>query len=332
MESFSPTSVERSPCGVIGFSSILRLIIGLVLAAGIVSADAQVPQIPSVSQEELASHLMTYVPPIYPATAQSAQVQADVVINVEISPDGFVQSTKVLTGPPMLSRAGVSAVKQWRYSPFHSGNGLNAVTGNVLVSFTLTDKPPVQTPHESSANGSYSTSIMLQPPDHRGEPDAEVANRFDIPWQTCTRGVISHTSDWRTADACKQAAAIADEFSPSQRSIDRRRAYVCAARAYGNVRDLQTAVHYADKAVEMVKLGHDDNSGSDAAYSIRGQIRAFSGDMAGGDGDLSVAEDFCRKGELYDALKRDLQFHAELLKRMNRSADAQAKLDEAAKL
>src|SRR5258708_40019646 len=120
MESFSPTSVERSPCGVIGFSSILRLIIGLVLAAGIVSADAQVPQIPSVSQEELASHLMTYVPPIYPATAQSAQVQGHVVINVEISPDGFVRSTKVLSGPPMLSRAGVSAVKQWRYSPFHS--------------------------------------------------------------------------------------------------------------------------------------------------------------------------------------------------------------------
>jgi hypothetical protein len=48
--------------------------------------------------------------------------------------------------------------------------------------------------------------------------------------------------------------------------------------------------------------------------------------------DMSLAEDFCRRGKLSGALKRDLQFHAELLKRMNRPQEAQAKLDEAAKL
>ncbi len=75
-------------------------------------------------------------------------------------------------------------------------------------------------------------------------------------------------------------------------SSERRRAYVYAATAYGNIRDLKTALHYADKAVEVIKLGHDDDSGSEAAYSLRGQIRAFSGDMSGGDKDMSLAEDF----------------------------------------
>ncbi|HEX7289275.1 MAG TPA: energy transducer TonB [Candidatus Angelobacter sp.] len=310
----------------------MLLVTILVFVFGIALLDAQVPQIPSVSQEELASHLMTYVAPIYPAKAQSARVQGDVVINVEIGPDGLVRSTRVLSGPPMLRHAAASALKQWRYSPFHSGEGTNAVTGNVLISFTLREKPAVHTPHESSANGSYSIPITLKPTDHRGEPDAEISKRFDIPWETCIRGLMANANDVATANACKEAAAIADEFPPDRRFTERRRAYVYAATAYGNIRDLETALHYADKAVEVVKLGHDDHSGNEAAYSIRGEIRAFAGDLLGGDKDLSVAEDFCRKGQLSRALKRDLQFHAELLKRMNRLQEAQVKLDEAAKL
>jgi TonB family protein len=275
---------------------------------------------------------MTYVAPIYPATAQWAQIQGDVVIKVEIRPDGLVRSSRILSGPPMLREAATSTLKQWRYSPFHRGQETIAVMGNVLVSFTLGDKPVVHTSHESSANGSYSISLTLPPTAHRREPDAEVATRFDIPWQTCTRGVIAHVTDVSTANACKEAAAIADEFPADRRFVERRRAYVYAATAYGNISDLQTALHYADKAVEVTKLGHDDDSGNEAAYSLRGQIRAFSGDMTGGDKDMSLAEDFCRRAKLSAALKRDLQFHAELLKRMNRPQEAQAKLEEAAKL
>ena len=129
-----------------------------------------------------------------------------------------------------------------------------AVTGNVLISFTLGNKPTVHTPHDSSANGSRSVSITFPPTDHRGEPDAEVATRFDIPWETCTAGVIAQATDVSTANACKEAAAIADEFPPDRRFAERRRAYVYAATAYGNIRDLQTALHYADKAVEVINL------------------------------------------------------------------------------
>lgn len=62
------------------------------------------------------------------------------------------------------------------------------------------------------------------------------------------------------------------------------------------------------------------------------QLRAYSGDLKGGDKDMSVAEDFGRKGSSPGVLKRDLQFHADLLSRLNRPEEARAKLDEAAKL
>jgi hypothetical protein len=132
--------------------------------------------------------------------------------------------------------------------------------------------------------------------------DEEVAIRFDIPWETCTRGVITYATDVNTANACSEAAASLTNSLLIGGSWSVEGPYVYAATAYGNIHDLQTALCYADKAVEVTKLGHDDDSGSEAAYSIRGQIRAFSGDMVGGDKDMSLAEDFCRRGKLSGAL------------------------------
>jgi Gram-negative bacterial TonB protein C-terminal len=330
MHSYSRTPVQRYDFAAFRCSLIRSSIIALGLVLGITLMDAQVPKIPKVGQEELASHLMTYVAPVYSTSAISSHIQGDVVANVEISPDGLVRFTRVISGPPALRQVVVTALKQWRYSPFHVASGTIAVTGDVLVSFTLLDKPAVHTPHEASANGSY--SVTLPPPDHRGEPDAEIANRFDIPWETCTRGVIAQATDESTASACRQAASIAAEFPKDRRFRERRMAYVYAATAYGNIHDFETALQYADKAVEIAALEHADNSGSAAAYSIRAKIRAFSGDVEGGNQDISVAEGFCRSGGLSAALKTNLEFHAELLKRMNRPQEAEAKLEEAAKL
>jgi len=320
------------PATVYEISGVRMRTLHLLMICGVIAGTTALQAQEVRSQEEIASHLMTWVAPVYPAIAQAAQVHGDVVFKVELAPDGLVRSMKVVSGPPMLRQATADALKQWRYQPFHDGDAAIAVTGDVLVRFTLADKPAVHTPHESTANGSWSTTVTFPPPDNRGQPDEEVANRFEPVWNTCSGGVIAHTSNTDVAGACKKAAAIADEFPPDRRYIERREAYVYAATAFANVRDLQTALTYAGKAVDVVKLGHDGNSGGEAAYSIRGQLRAYSGDMKGGDEDMSIAEDFGRKGSAPGVLKRDLQFHAELLSRMSRPKEAQAKLDEAAKL
>jgi hypothetical protein len=58
-----------------------------------------------------------------------------------------VRSTEVVSGPAMLRQAAVSPLKQWRYVPFDSGEETIAVTGDVLIKFTLDGKPEVHTPH-----------------------------------------------------------------------------------------------------------------------------------------------------------------------------------------
>ena len=121
-----------------------------------------------LSQEEIASHLMTWVPPVYPAIAQAARVQGNVVIEIEIAPEGLVRSAKAISGPPMLREVTSDAMKQWRYRPFRKGDETIAVIGSVLVTFTLRHKPAVHTPHESTANGSYSVEVTVGPPDNRG--------------------------------------------------------------------------------------------------------------------------------------------------------------------
>jgi hypothetical protein len=69
------------------------------------------------------------------------------------------------------------------------------------------------------------------------------------------------------------------------------------------------------------------------------------GDLAASDQDLTVAEDYERKGIVHmeidspemaknyrDVLARDLRFHAQVLQHLDRSDEAQKKLDEADQL
>ena len=81
----SSSRIHRVFCGA-SRSSWIPLLVATVGFLGTATAGAQTSQISTVTQEELANHLMTYVSPTYPATAQSAHIQGDVVIKVEAQP------------------------------------------------------------------------------------------------------------------------------------------------------------------------------------------------------------------------------------------------------
>ena len=57
------------------------------------------------------------VEPIYPPVAQQAHIQGAVVLAALIDKGGNVQSLQVVSGHPLLVRAAIDAVKQWRYQP-----------------------------------------------------------------------------------------------------------------------------------------------------------------------------------------------------------------------
>jgi len=62
-------------------------------------------------------NVIRQVKPHYPRTAQKHGVAGAVVIQVQVAPDGTVQSAEVLHGPDALRKASLTAIRQWRWMP-----------------------------------------------------------------------------------------------------------------------------------------------------------------------------------------------------------------------
>ncbi len=61
--------------------------------------------------------LISSVTPVYPQAAMQANVQGDVKIQATIDETGHVTKMKVVSGPALLQRAAMDALRQWRYAP-----------------------------------------------------------------------------------------------------------------------------------------------------------------------------------------------------------------------
>jgi len=290
-----------------------------VFAFLLVSRTGLAQEIISVDEPTLIQHVDHHVDPIYPPIAKAARIQGIVIFQIQIGTTGKVESTKVVSGPPMLRQAAIDCLKQWTYHPFEKDGKPVEATGPVSIEFSLGKNGP--TPQEE-----------------------EIASRYFPLSDQCHKAISAGTDLQASAKVCKAAADVASEFPEDRRFIEKRSGFVWAASALMYSGDLVTALTYAEKAVNVVKLGHDDNSGSNAAYGIRGMVEVNLGDLTAADQDLTVAEDYERKGIAHmeldspgiakyyrGVLARDLRFHAKLLQGLNRPDEAQKKLDEAAK-
>jgi periplasmic protein TonB len=57
------------------------------------------------------------VQPVYPQIAKTAHIQGTVILHAIIAKGGTVEELQYVSGPPLLMRAAMDAVKQWRYKP-----------------------------------------------------------------------------------------------------------------------------------------------------------------------------------------------------------------------
>jgi TonB family protein len=90
-----------------------------------------------IDASELQKHLEQSVAPVYPEVARKAGVEGDIILRAYVSGDGRVAGLKVLEGPPILARAAIEAVQQWRYQPVTiNGRPTNVVT-TFVVAFRL---------------------------------------------------------------------------------------------------------------------------------------------------------------------------------------------------
>ncbi len=84
--------------------------------------------------------LLVYrVKPLYPAVARSARISGTVRLAAVIARDGTMQHLQLISGPPLLVKAALEAVQQWRYKPtMLSGEPVEVIT-EIDVNFTLSN-------------------------------------------------------------------------------------------------------------------------------------------------------------------------------------------------
>jgi TonB family protein len=122
-----------------------RLAVSLLLICCASIAIAQVhPQRARVSNDVMRSYVLKQVPPIYPEQARKAGVQGTVVLRVQVSRNGDVESIQMISGHPLLAPPAIEAVKQWKYKPYLLNGEPIAVETQVTVNFTLSDKPAAE--------------------------------------------------------------------------------------------------------------------------------------------------------------------------------------------
>ena len=87
-----------------------------------------------------APALLHRVEPIYPDIAVRAHVEGLVILEAVVDRDGHVEDVRVLRSMPLLDRAALDAVRQWRYSPLLLNGKPERFVLTVVVSFRLSDR------------------------------------------------------------------------------------------------------------------------------------------------------------------------------------------------
>jgi periplasmic protein TonB len=77
------------------------------------------------------------VEPAYPYLAKVARIQGPVVLHALISREGTIEQLQVLTGNPLLNKAALDAVQQWRFRPYILNGQAIEVETEVTVNFIL---------------------------------------------------------------------------------------------------------------------------------------------------------------------------------------------------
>ncbi|MFY9573219.1 MAG: energy transducer TonB [Blastocatellia bacterium] len=92
-----------------------------------------------VSSRVLQGKAIERVVPIYPELPKRIRLQGDVSIEVIISPNGQVESARVVSGHPMLINSALDAARRWRFEPTLLNNLPVRVTGVITFVFKVSD-------------------------------------------------------------------------------------------------------------------------------------------------------------------------------------------------
>jgi periplasmic protein TonB len=126
------------PGGIAGGSA------GGVLGGIIGGSGGGMPPPPKPSQQRVriggnvqAAKMVRQIQPLYPQIAKTAHVQGTVILHAIIAKDGSVQELTYISGPALLMRSAMDAVRQWKYQPTLLNGEPVEVDTTISVVFTL---------------------------------------------------------------------------------------------------------------------------------------------------------------------------------------------------
>ena len=106
--------------------------------AGIAVSNSKEPSAPlPIGGDVKQAKLLKSVPPVYPPAARSQRIGGNVQLDALIDAAGNVTATKIISGPPLLHQAAITAVKQWKYEPAQLDGKATAMHLTVTVQFRL---------------------------------------------------------------------------------------------------------------------------------------------------------------------------------------------------
>jgi protein TonB len=104
----------------------------------LLSVPHNVPQVaPRVSQGISGGTIERRVIPVYPRQGLERRLEGRVLLQAVVTEDGTLRDLKVLNGDPLLARAAVEAVAQWRYRPYRLNGTPISTQTKIAVVFKL---------------------------------------------------------------------------------------------------------------------------------------------------------------------------------------------------
>ena len=91
----------------------------------------------NISQGVSQGLLIKKVQPVYPQNALAMHAEGSVELLATISKSGNISTVKVLSGPPLLTRAASDAVKQWKYKPYLLNGEPVEIQTQITINFKL---------------------------------------------------------------------------------------------------------------------------------------------------------------------------------------------------
>ena len=106
----------------------------------------ETPKISRGPYFKLNTRLIDSVRPVYPELAKQARIQGVVRLQALIGKDGVVEELRLLRGHPLLVKAAMDAVKQWRYEPYRVMGRPVAVATTIDITFSLSSSKRCEEP------------------------------------------------------------------------------------------------------------------------------------------------------------------------------------------